>query len=58
MGKRIQILWGELWAGPVVALMVLKINASSLLATFIETSKMAKRNQEQKTIAFGQKTGL
>lgn len=34
----------------MVALMVFKMNANGLLATFIETSKMAKRNQDQENL--------
>lgn len=39
----------RLWAKHVVTLMTLNVNANTLLATFIEASKMAKKNQDKKT---------
>lgn len=36
--------------------MTLNVNANSLLATFIDASKMAKKNQDEKTkLLFGKK---
>lgn len=40
------ILQGNLWAD-VATSMTLNVTANSLLATFTEASKMAKRNQDK-----------